>query len=186
MSRRRAFVVEPLRRLLSGLVLAVAASVVLLVAGMPAASAHDALLGATPADGTSVATAPASIELEFSGVVQELGAEIVVSGPDGAAVSQGDPQVVDTTLTQPLAPDLPAGTYSVAWRVTSADGHPISGTTSFTVTDGAAAGGSGDVQEASTARPAGSSSSGPWIAIGAGVVLLGAAAFALRQLRRRA
>lgn len=29
---------------------------------------------------------------------------------------------------------LAAGTYTVAFRVTSADGHPISGTTTFTLT----------------------------------------------------
>jgi methionine-rich copper-binding protein CopC len=168
---------------LSALALTVAASAVLLGLGVPAASAHDALVGATPADGTSVATAPVEVSLEFSGVVQELGAEVVVSGPDGAPAAQGRAQVVDSTLTQPLAPDLPAGTYSVAWRVTSADGHPIAGTTTFTVTGGAAA--PGAVEEASAARPAGSSSSGPWIAVGAGAVLLVAIAVGARQLRRR-
>lgn len=159
------------------------AVLVLWLASMPAAAAHDALTAATPADGASVATAPAEVALEFSGVVQELGAQVVVTGPDGTAVGDGEPQVVDTTLTQPLAPDLPAGTYAVDWRVTSPDGHPISGTTSFTVTTGEAA---APVREASSSAPAGSSSSGTWIGIGAGVVLLAAVAVAARQLRRRA
>src|SRR5439155_17299399 len=38
-----------------------------------------------------------------------------------------------TTLTQPLG-DLRAGRYTLAYRVTSTDGHPVSGKTSFTVT----------------------------------------------------
>jgi methionine-rich copper-binding protein CopC len=183
MSRRRTAPGAPLRWALSVLALATTASIALLGAGVPAASAHDALLAVSPADGSTTVTAPERVELEFSGVVQELGAEVVISGPDGAPAAQGQAQVVDSTLTQPLAPDLPAGTYSVAWRVTSADGHPIAGTTTFTVTGGAAA--PGAVEEASAARPAGSSSSGPWIAVGAGAVLLVAIAVGARQLRRR-
>ncbi|MGY1773249.1 copper resistance CopC family protein [Blastococcus sp. SYSU D00813] len=159
------------------------ALVVLAVAGAPAASAHDQLSAATPADGASVATAPAEVALRFSGVVQELGARVAVTGPGGTAVGDGEPRVVDTTLTQPLAPGLPAGTYTVEWRVTSADGHPIAGTTSFTVTSGGAP---APVQEASSTEPAGSSSSGVWIGVGAGAVLLVALAVAARQLRRRA
>lgn len=152
------------------------------VAGAPAASAHDRLTAATPADGASVATAPAEVALRFSGVVQELGARVVVTGPDGTAVGDGEPRVVDTTLTQPLAADLPAGTYTVGWRVTSGDGHPISGTTSFTVATGQAP---APVQEASATGPAASSSSGVWIGVGAGAVLLAALAVAARQLRGR-
>ncbi len=172
------------RRVLSALALAVTASVVLLGIGVPAASAHDALVSATPADGTSSDTAPTELSLEFSGAVQELGAEVAVTGPDGDAATQGDPEVVDATLTQPLTPDLPAGTYSVVWRVTSADGHPISGTTTFTVVGDAGAA-AAPVQEASAAQPAGSSSSGPVIGVGAAVVLLLALALAARQLRGR-
>ncbi|MGY1741105.1 MULTISPECIES: copper resistance CopC family protein [unclassified Blastococcus] len=170
------------RRGVAALLTGLAATGLLLLTGTAPASAHDALVAATPADGGAVPTAPAAVTLQFSGVVQELGAEVVVTGPDGAAVGRGEPQVVDATLTQPLAPGLPAGTYSVAWRVTSADGHPVSGSTAFTVTGGT----TGPVQEASAARPAGSSSSGAWIAVGAGAVLLVALLVAARSLRRRA
>ena len=179
---------SPARRVLSTLALALATSVVLLGLGVPAASAHDALTGSTPADGASTATAPAEVSLEFSGVVQELGAEVAVTGPDGADAAQGAAEVVGTTLTQPLAEDLPAGTYAVAWRVTSADGHPISGTLSFTIagdTAGDTAGGAAPVSEASPTRPAESSSSGPVVGIGAAVVLLLALALGARQLRGR-
>ena len=169
--------------MLSALALAVAASVVLLGLGVPAASAHDALVAATPADGATAAAAPTEIALEFSGVVQELGAEAAVTGPQGGAVAQGAAEVAGTTLAQPLAPGLAAGTYSVAWRVTSADGHPLSGTTTFTVTGGAAAA-PGPVQEASATQPAGSSS-GLAVGIGAAVVLVLAVALAARQLRVR-
>ena len=52
----------------------------------------------------------------------------------------GEPRLVDNTVTQALQPGSPAGRYVVEWRVTSADGHPISGTFSFT----AAAPGTGE------------------------------------------
>lgn len=169
--------------MLSALALTVAACAILLGLGVPAASAHDALAGSTPADGATVPAAPAEVSLDFTGEVQELGAQVAVTGPDGAAASEGAVEVDGATVTQPLADDLTAGTYSVAWRVTSADGHPISGTTTFTVAGDTAP---GPVQEAAAARPTGSSSSGPWIGVGAAVVLLAALAFAARQLRRRA
>ncbi|SEP17849.1 hypothetical protein SAMN05660991_03741 [Trujillonella endophytica] len=175
---------QPLRRTLGMLALAVAGSLVLLGAGMPVASAHDALVATTPADGASVPAAPTEVSLGFTGAVQELGAEVVVTGPDGAAATDGDARVDGATVTRPLAPGLSGGTYSVAWRVTSADGHPISGTTTFTVAGGTATT-PGPVQEASAARPAGSSSSGPAIAIGAAVVLVLALLLAARQLRSR-
>ncbi|SHG34167.1 hypothetical protein SAMN05444351_2302 [Geodermatophilus nigrescens] len=187
----------------------------LLGIGMPAASAHDALVSATPADGASLGAAPAAVELRFSGDVQELGAELVVTGPDGARVGDGVPSVSGPTVSLPLPGDLPAGTYAATWRIASADGHPVSGTTTFTVTGGAAPGGTtgdgaapggttgdgatGDgatadgatadgatpVQGAAAARPVGSGSSTPWLAGGAAAVLLVAAALAAVQLRRR-
>jgi methionine-rich copper-binding protein CopC len=184
MSRRIAALLQPLRRVLTVAALAVAVSTVLLGLGVPAASAHDQLLGATPADGSSVATAPDRVDLTFSGTVQELGAQVLVTGPAGAAVTQGAVQVSGTSVSQLLAPDLPTGSYAVTWRVTSADGHPVAGTTSFTVTAGATA--SGDVREAPAAQPAGSSSSTLWIGLGAGAVLLVAVAIGVRELRRRA
>jgi copper resistance protein C len=41
-------------------------------------------------------------------------------------------------VTQDLQPGSPAGAYTVDWRVTSADGHPISGSFTFTAEAAAA------------------------------------------------
>jgi hypothetical protein len=60
-----------------------------------------------------------------------MGAQVVITGPSGP-VQTGSPIVVDNSARQPLAADAPAGNYEVAWRVTSADGHPITGTFRFT------------------------------------------------------
>lgn len=107
----------------------------LLVLGAGPAAAHNTLRSTDPADGSTVTTAPAQVTLTFDQAALEIGTTIVVTGPDGSPVSEGAAQLVDTSVVQPLAATLPAGAYTVDWRVTSADGHPLSGTFTFTATE---------------------------------------------------
>lgn len=102
----------------------------------PTASAHDALTASSPADGAQLPTFPPAITLTFNGPVSTEFSQVTVTGPDGAAWQAGAPQVSDDTVTQPLTPQGPAGSYEVAWRVVSSDGHPISGVFSYVVTTG--------------------------------------------------
>lgn len=60
-----------------------------------------------------------------------MGTQVVVTGPSGP-VQVGPPRLVDNTVSQSLERGAPAGAYTVAWRVTSADGHPVSSTFAFT------------------------------------------------------
>jgi copper resistance protein C len=106
-----------------------AAALVLMVA--PTASAHDSLVSSSPADGQTVATMPPTIVLTLNEPAVDVGTRVVVSGPDGE-VQQGRPRLVKNTVEQAVAPGSPAGRYTVTWRVTSDDGHPVSGTFSFT------------------------------------------------------
>ncbi|WP_324276691.1 copper resistance CopC family protein [Blastococcus brunescens] len=115
---------------------AIAMAGLLLGPGVTTASAHDALVAVTPADGGTLETAPEQVTLEFSGSPQELGTRVLVTAPDGRPVSDGPVELRDTTVSQALAADLPAGTYTVEWRVTSADGHPLSGTSTFDLAGG--------------------------------------------------
>lgn len=119
--------------------LAAAALVALLAAQLLSATtafAHDALISSAPADGAQVARSPAVVTLTFNGPVITQFAQLTVTGPDGAGRQSGTPEVSGTTVTQPLTEQGPAGTYEVAWRVVSADGHPISGVFSYVVTTG--------------------------------------------------
>lgn len=100
------------------------------------ASAHSGMTGSDPADGSTVDVAPDRIVLSFNEAPQTLGSEIVVLGPDGSVVSQGVTTIADVDVTQTLATSRPAGTYVIQWRVTSADGHPLSGQLVFTATTG--------------------------------------------------
>jgi copper resistance protein C len=181
------------------LVATVLATLGLLAAGTTVAQAHDELVGSTPAPGATLDAAPSDVELEFSGQIQELGTEVLVTGDDGTTVSEGPAQVDGTTVVQPLTADLPAGGYTVDWRATSADGHPLSDRFTFTVTasstdaaattttDSAATSSppvTTDVGEAAAASPS-TSSAAIWIAGAAAVVLLLAALVVVRRLRRR-
>jgi methionine-rich copper-binding protein CopC len=127
-----------LRRLLTVLAAVLGATLVLLGWGMPAAWAHDELIATTPAADTTVPTPPGSVTLRFDEAVQALGTQVLVSGPDGAPLSrvEVEVEVSDATVVQPLPGDAPAGGYTVSWRVTSSDGHPLSGEFAFTVAKG--------------------------------------------------
>ncbi|WP_180357544.1 copper resistance CopC family protein [Streptomyces sp. NP160] len=123
------------------------------LAALPA-QAHDRLESSSPADGAVVGVAPASVVLTFDAPVIALGSKVVVTGPDGTVVSTGEPQFLDTTVTQRLAGDPAAGQYRVEWRVTSSDGHPVSGTFAYTASAPAAGPPTPSSTSASSSAPA--------------------------------
>jgi methionine-rich copper-binding protein CopC len=103
--------------------------------GVAPAAAHSRLVRSVPADGSTVATPPRQIRLRFNEDVMEIGVVVRVAGPQGE-VGSGTASVNGRTVTRDLAGDLPAGRYLVGWRVTSADGHPLSGSVRFTARKG--------------------------------------------------
>lgn len=117
-------------------VLALVASVAAALATSAPAAAHNALVSADPADGSTVEVAPERVTLTFDDEVIELGSVIEVFGPGGSLVSTGDVEIDGAIASQELAGDLPAGDYTIVWRITSADGHPVEGELGFTATNG--------------------------------------------------
>ncbi|WP_448062587.1 copper resistance CopC family protein [Cellulomonas hominis] len=111
-----------------------------LLLGAGAAQAHNTLQSTDPADGSTVATAPERVTLTFDEPAQSLGTELVVLAPDGSTVSTGAAVLDGTSVSQALTGALPAGTYTVQWRVTSADGHPLSGELTFMASAGTTVG----------------------------------------------
>ena len=143
------------------------------------AAAHNSFVGSDPADGATVSRTPGAVVLTFNEPAVALGTQVVVTGPDGPA-STGAPQLVDASVRQPLVPGAPAGTYTVTWRVTSSDGHPITGTLTFT----ADAAGSGEYLGPAEPPPAVDGSGAPvWAWVLLAVLLLGGAA--ALSVRRR-
>ena len=103
------------------------------VGGAGVASAHDTLVATSPAASSTVPAVPGSVTLTFDQPALALGTQLVVTGP-GGPVQTGAARAVDNTVTQSVQPDVPAGRYTVLWRVTSVDGHPVSGRFTFTAT----------------------------------------------------
>ncbi len=120
------------RAVLGGLLAALA---VLLCAGPSAA--HSEVVATDPADKSQVSITPAAVSITFNESVLSVGTRVRVAGPDGN-VSAGATTVTKNVVRQSLSPDAPAGHYTVQWRVTSDDGHPVSGEFTFTAARGAA------------------------------------------------
>lgn len=126
---------EPRRRAVraaGALAAATLLAAVAAVAGAAPASAHDRLTGSTPEDGSTVTAAPTQVELTFTDEVQDIGLTILVKDPSGASVADGKPAIDGDTVVQKLDPLTADGVYTVAYRVVSSDGHPISGRFTFT------------------------------------------------------
>ncbi|MEO3779495.1 copper resistance CopC family protein [Micromonospora sp. B11E3] len=96
--------------------------------------AHNALRESTPAQGGRLASAPERVELVFAERLDATFTTVAVTAEGGAPVTAGKPTVTGVRATQPLAGGLAAGTYTVAYRVVSVDGHPVQGSYDFTVT----------------------------------------------------
>jgi len=122
---------DQLRRLgcLAGLA-AVTAAWALAVA--PPASAHAHLTAMQPAIDATVSGPPAAVVLTFDEAVHTSFAVVTITGPDGRRCDVGTPTVVDGTVTQGVSPLPGSGSYTVAYRVVSADGHPVSAQERFT------------------------------------------------------
>ena len=110
------------------------------------ASAHAYVVHTSPSAGSVVKTEPKRVTVVWD--------EAITLGSDGAraalGVYAGDGKRVDTgdvqhplgdTLTVALKPNLPHGTYTVGWKVTSADTHVVSGAFTFSVGAPGAGGG---------------------------------------------
>jgi methionine-rich copper-binding protein CopC len=107
---------------------------VLALAGAGVASAHATLISSDPAPGTTLASAPASVTATFSEDLQTAFAAMTVVGPDGNLWSVGEVRVNGPVAAVDVRPLGPAGTYTANYRVTSADGHVITGSWSFDLT----------------------------------------------------
>ena len=107
-------------------------SAVGVLATAPPASAHATLIAMSPANASTVSSAPARVTLTFDESVR-ASSEIVVTGPAGR-VDDGRTRVANNVasvavLLHPRPSDV--GVYRVAYRVVSADGHVVAAQESF-------------------------------------------------------
>lgn len=114
-------------RLLCAGVLALAGVV---LAAAPA-SAHAGLVSTDPAEGSMLDTAPDEATFTFDESVRLPPSGVHVLDAGGKEL-EASARTADKVLSVDL-PELRDGTYVVAWRVISADGHPVAGALTFSL-----------------------------------------------------
>jgi methionine-rich copper-binding protein CopC len=98
------------------------------------AAAHAVLVSTDPAGDAELSRGPERVSSTFNEQLQTNFAAMTVVGPDGHLWSTGETQVHGAVASVAVRPLGPAGTYTVHYRVTSADGHVVSGSWSFQLT----------------------------------------------------
>ncbi|MFF0200994.1 copper resistance CopC/CopD family protein [Streptomyces sp. NPDC005017] len=176
-----AHTVTPRVRTLVLLLLAVAGA---LLAGAAPASAHAALTGSDPGQGTVVEQAPRQVSLTFSEAVSLTGDSLRVFDPKGERADDGKASGSGgTTYAVGLHSGLPDGTYTVTYQVVSADSHPVSGAFTFSV--GAPSATTVSVEQASGDGPVGRLYGlGRYVSYAGFIVLVGGCAFVLACWQR--
>lgn len=117
-------------------VLAVLGIVVLTAIGVaPPAAAHAVLIDSAPRSWEVLERPPKEVTLRFNEPVDVGLAQVRLAGPDGAEVGGvSKPRAVDAeTLAVTVPAPLDRGTYTVSYRVVSADTHPVRGALSFSI-----------------------------------------------------
>jgi methionine-rich copper-binding protein CopC len=116
----------------------VVATVLLLSAmalgGTAVAWAHAVRVAADPPPDATLSAAPSRVSATFNEQLQSDFAAMTVVGPDGNLWADGAPQVQGPSVSVGVRPLGPTGSYTVNYRVTSADGHVVSGSWAFTMT----------------------------------------------------
>lgn len=144
------------------------------LAGAGPASAHAVRVATDPAPDAAVAEGPAQVSATFNEQLQTAFAAMTVVGPDGNLWSNGgQPQVQGAVVSVGLRPLGPVGSYTVNYRVTSADGHVVSGSWSFRLTK---AGTGSPGPRVSAAQPA-DGGLPIWPFVAAAVAIVGAGAW---------
>lgn len=98
----------------------------------PPASAHATLIGTDPTEGQVLPEAPSRATFTFDEPVRSSDGGVRLFDAAGKEID-ADAATRDTALVVELPDGLADGTYVVAWRVVSSDGHPIAGALTFSI-----------------------------------------------------
>ena len=123
-----------MRRHIAWVGLLLAAMTLTSTVNVQVASAHATRVSSQPADNAVLTAGPDQVSATFNEQLQTTFAAMAVVGPDGNVWSSGQPTVQGAVVSIGMRPLGPAGTYTVNYRVTSADGHVVSGSWSFRLT----------------------------------------------------
>lgn len=167
-----------------GVLLAVFLLVLALLGGAGLAAAHDTLVASDPANDASLASGPQRVTLTFDQPVNHGFNTITVTGPGDTAWVAGEVSVSGNTISTGVLPLGPAGEYVIGYRIVSADGHPVTGTVRFRLTQ---SGTGTPAPPTTTTGAAGGSEDGMpvWLWVVVAIVLLAAGVGVALRLGRR-
>lgn len=158
------------------------------VAGATPALAHNVLVSSDPANGATLDAAPHQVTFTFDQAIENFDPALKVFGPNGNDFTTAAPTIAGNAISAPMAAG-PAGDYRAVYRIVSADGHPVTGEITFTLTGAAAGTASGTPTQAAGNDTGDTGAQGGlgvwlWVIVGAAAVLVVAAVvIALRRPR---
>ncbi len=117
-------------------VCALMAVLVMILGGATSASAHAELQSSDPAPGEVRLTPPSTITLNFDDPLDVEASSVELLDDHLRPVTVGAVQATGagrTSLKVSLPPALGAGTFTVTWRTSSEDTHPVAGTFQFSI-----------------------------------------------------
>ncbi|KND31751.1 copper resistance CopC/CopD family protein [Streptomyces acidiscabies] len=151
-----------------------------LLAGAAPASAHAALTGSDPTQGSVVAQAPTQVTLTFSEKIATDRDSVRVLDPKGNRVDAGAANNTGgSSYAVPLRSGLPDGTYTVTYQIVSEDSHPVAGAYTFSIGAASETSVSASVREAGGGVVGALYDTGRYLSYAGFIVLVGGAAFVL-------
>ena len=143
--RRRILAITALLALLLGIIVQ--------AFGAATARAHAGVVTITPANGSILTSAPATVGIVFNEGVETAANRVQLLDRNGKAVAATFALSDDrSSITLTPAKKLPRGLYALRWSVISADGHVVTGASTFAVNTRGTAGRAVDVTVTSSTR----------------------------------
>ena len=110
----------------------IAAAIVGVLSTSAPASAHTDMTDSTPAASAKVRIPVADVSITFTEPIGTGPATVNVRGPEGTNLAEGKPRTSGNQVVQPIAELTAKGKYQVDYRVVGLDGHPVTGSYTFT------------------------------------------------------
>ena len=113
-------------------------AIAILLMTSPMAQAHSRVVSSNPAAGSTITKMPSAISLTANEELVKLNgkeiSKISLIAPDKSAIKLGAIAANKLTISAPiLQKSFKSGTYTINYRIISADGHPVSGNFTFTL-----------------------------------------------------
>ncbi|MFI5311824.1 MAG: copper resistance protein CopC [Gemmatimonadales bacterium] len=130
-------IATPVRRSLSGALLAACALATMAAAATASTRRHTQLVKSQPSAHDTLTVAPKAIKLWFSEKVELKVTTVKLRNAAGSSLLLGaaarDDAEKNAPVVVPIVKPLAPGAYTIAWSAAAADGHPAKGTINFLV-----------------------------------------------------